>query len=288
MTTDEELSKLSQTIDTLKTRLEEAKNLAKGDIPTEDVLVAAKQAVDAAKRRLAEAKDAKAYSVKQVAERSRNAKITARAREIAARDSVKKSTAEKNLSRVLADAESTLMDKNIAWVKAIQERAGLADSFERSGLDYQKIAEFLTGGYGTIAVDRLVDITDWKVIWRKSGGRIDSDTARALANATNKEEVVSVLAPYIKKSGVMEGSLRPGILERTGARISDRTQFAAPLGKYLVGVGARVESRINEQCQVLQRLKIFYHVSIRLKLSLALSLIYTIEKRCFVLLKSLV
>jgi hypothetical protein len=246
MTTDDELAQLSNTIETLKTRLAEAQALAKNEIPTDDILSAAKQAVDSAKRRLAEAKEAKAYSAKQVAERSRNAKITARAREIASRDSVKKITAEKNLSRVLADATSTLDEKLNAWESAVRERTGVANSFERSGLDYQAIAEFLTGGYGTIAVDRLVDMTDWKVIWRKSGGRIDSDTARGLAAATNKEEVVDILAPYIKRGDIMEGTLRPGIVERTGARIADRTQFAAPLGKYLVGVGARVESRINE------------------------------------------
>ena len=246
MQSDEELTALANTIETLKTRLAEAQALAKNEIPTDDILLNAKQAVDAAKRRLAEAKDAKAYSVKQVAERTRNAKITARAREIASRDAAKKTAAEKSLSRVLDDATSTLDEKLNAWESAVRERTGVANSFERSGLDYQKIAEFLTGGYGTIAVDRLVDITDWKVIWRKSGGRIDSDTARGLAAATNKEEVVDILAPYIKRGDVMEGALRPGIVERSGARIADRTQFAAPLGKYLVGVGARVESRINE------------------------------------------
>lgn len=246
MTTDEELAQLANTIDTLKTRLEEAKNLAQGTIPTEDILIGAKESLAAAKRRLAEAKEAKAYSAKQVAERSRNAKITARAREIAARDAAKKTAAQKNLSQVLDDATSTLDEKLNAWESAVRERTGVANSFERSGLDYQQVAEFLTGGYGTIAVDRLVDMTDWKAIWRKSGGRIDSDTARALADATNKEQVVDILAPYIKKGGVQEGALRPGILERTGARISDRTQFAAPLGKYLTGVGARVQSRINE------------------------------------------
>lgn len=250
MVTDEELAKLSQTIDTLKTKLAEAQTLAKNEIPTEDVLAAAKEALTNAKNRLAEAKDAKGYSVKQVAERERNAKIAARAREIASRDAVKKVSAEKNLSRVLADAESTLQDKNIAWVKAVQERAGLADNFERSGLDYQKIAEFLTGGHGTIAVDRLVDMTDWKAIWRKSGGKIDSTTARALADAKTKEDVVDILAPYIKKGDVMEGSLRPGILERTGERISDRTKFFAPMGNYLTGVGARVQSRLVEHKKV--------------------------------------
>ena len=246
MTTDEELSQLADTIDTLKSRLEEAKALAKNEIPADDVIAATKESVDAAKRRLAEAKEAKAYSVKQVAERARNAKITARAREVASRDAAKKTAAQKNLSQVLADKASTLDEKLNAWESAVRERAGVGNSFERSGLDYQQIAEFLTGGYGTIAVDRLIDLTDWKVIWRKSGGRIDSDTARALADATNKEEVVDILAPYIKKAGVQEGALRPGILERTGARISDRTQFAAPLGKYLTGVGARVQSRLVE------------------------------------------
>lgn len=248
--TEDEVARVTDIISALKTKLEDAKKLQVDEIPTEDVLVAAKQALITAKSRFAEAKEAGKFSSKQVAERERNARITARAREIASRDAVKKVSAEKNLSRVLADAESTLMDKNIAWVKAIQERAGLAETFERTGLEYQKIAEFLTGGYGTIAVDRLVDMTDWKVIWRKAAGRIDSTTARALADAKNKEEVVDILAPYIKKGDIQEGALRPGILERTGERISDRTKFAAPAAAYLTGVGAKVQSRLVEHKKI--------------------------------------
>lgn len=251
MYTEDEVSTLIANLDSLKTKLADAKTLApKATVDTTDELLKAQDNLKSAQERLKEAKDALKASKAQVEERTRTARITARAREIATKDTLKKTQAEKKLSEVLKDANSTLQDKNIAWVNALKDIANIQDSFERPGLAYEKIAEFLTGGHGTVAVDRLVDMTDWKAIWRKSGGKIDSATARALADATTKDEVVDILAPFIKRGDVAEGALRPGLIERTGERIADRTAFAAPAINVLRGVGARTQSRMTEHKKV--------------------------------------
>ena len=251
MYTQDEIAAVSANIDSLKTKLDEAKALApNATVDTTEELLKTQDNLKSAQARLKEAKEALKASSLQVAERTRTAKITARAREIAANDTLKKTTAERKLSEVLKDANSTLQDKNIAWVNALKDIANIQDSFSRPGLAYEKVAEFLTGGHGTVAVDRLVDMTDWKTIWRKSGGKIDSATARALADATTKDEVVDILAPFIKRGDVAEGALRPGLIERTGERIADRTAFAAPAINVLRGVGARTQSRLVEHKKV--------------------------------------
>jgi hypothetical protein len=251
MYTEDEVSTLIANLDSLKAKLADAKTLApKATVDTTDELLKAQDNLKSAQERLKEAKDALKASKAQVDERSRTARITARARELATKDTLKKTQAERKLSEVLKDANSTLQDKNIAWVNALKDIANIQDSFERPGLAYEKIAEFLTGGHGTVAVNRLVDMTDWKAIWRKSGGKIDSATARALADATTKDEVVDILAPFIKRGDVAEGALRPGLIERTGERIADRTAFAAPAINVLRGVGARTQSRMTEHKKV--------------------------------------
>ena len=251
MYTQDEIAAVSANIDSLKTKLDEAKALApNATVDTTEELLKTQDNLKSAQARLKEAKEALKASSLQVAERTRTAKITARAREIAANDTLKKTTAERKLSEVLKDANSTLQDKNIAWVNALKDIANIQDSFSRPGLAYEKVAEFLTGGHGTVAVDRLVDMTDWKTIWRKSGGKIDSATARALADATTKDEVVDILAPFIKRGDVAEGALRPGLVERTGERIADRTAFATPAINVLRGVGARTQSRLVEHKKV--------------------------------------
>ena len=266
MYTQDEIAAVSANIDSLKAKLDEAKALApNATVDTTEELLKAQDNLKSAQARLKEAKEALKASSLQVAERTRTAKITARAREIAAKDTLKKTSAERKLSEVLKDANSTLQDKNIAWVNALKDIANIQESFERPGLAYEKVAEFLTGGHGTVAVDRLVAMTDWKTIWRKSGGKIDSATARALADATTKDEVVDILAPFIKRGDIAEGALRPGLIERTGERIADRTAFAAPAVNVLRGVGARTQSRLVEHKKVAALFEAFNTASTKTK-----------------------
>ena len=247
MHTDEDFIKMQDAIAASKAKLEAAKNLVAGaDIPAQEAIDAAKAAYAAAKRRLKEVNEAIPASVKQVAERERIARSVAKAREIAANDTLRKLKSQKKFSERLDDAKFQLDVKRAEQTNAIKEIANIADSIERPGLDYQAIADFLTGGHGTIAVDRLAAMTDWKEIWRKSGGKLNYEIAQALADAKNPDDIVDIIAPYLKRGDIQEGVLTPGRLSRMGEKITQRTAFALPAARVLRGVGARVQSRMGE------------------------------------------
>ena len=247
MHTSDDFAKVQEAIAASKAKLEAAKNLVSGaEIPAQEAIDAAKAAYAAAKRRLKEVNEAIPASVKQVAERERIAKSVAKAREIAANDTLRKIKSQKKFSERLDDAKFQLDVKRAEQSNAIKEISNIADSIERPGLDYTAVANFLTGGYGTVAVDRLAAITDWKEIWRKSGGKLNHEIARALADAKNPDDIVDIIAPYLKRGDIQEGVLTPGRLSRMGEKITQRTAFALPAARVLRGVGARVQSRMVE------------------------------------------
>jgi len=247
MHSDEDFVKMQEAIAASKAKLESAKTLVAGvEIPTQEAIAAAKATLAASRRRLKEVNDAIPASVKQVAERERIARSIAKGREIAANDTLRKLKSQKRFSERLDDAKFQLDVKRGEQANAIKDIANIADSIERPGLDYQAIANFLTGGHGTIAVDRLAAITDWKEIWRKSGGKLNHEIAQALADAKNPDDIVDIIAPYLKRGDIQEGVLTPGRLSRMGESITQRTAFALPAARVLRGVGARVQSRMGE------------------------------------------
>jgi len=250
MYTAEDIDKLNTAVAASQAKLDELKGIKyTGELPIQDALTAAKESLARAKSRLTEASVARKYSDTQIAERTRTAKITQKIQSDAARakvDSVKNS---RTLDDVMNDATASLEEKQKAWSDAVKQAANLAVSQERPELAYEKVAQFLTGGHGTVAVDRLVEMTDWKEIWRRSGGRLNHETAKAIADATTPDEVVDILAPYLKRGDIQAGALKPGILSRTGERISDRVpESIAMFNKYtggvLQGVGAQVFKRM--------------------------------------------
>lgn len=259
MHTDEDFINIQSAIAASKAKLAAAKTLVAGaDIPAQEAIDAAKAALAASRRRLKEVNEAIPASVKQVAERERIAKSIAKAREIAANDTVRKLKSQKKFSERLDDAKFQLDVKRAEQENAIKEIANIADSIERPGLDYQAIANFLTGGHGTVAIDRLAAITDWKEIWRKSGGRLNHEIAQALADAKNPDDIVDIIAPYLKRGDIQEGVLTPGRLSRMGESITQRTAFALPAARVLRGVGARVQSRMVEHEKVAALFEGFY------------------------------
>ena len=247
----DDFDKIQAAIAASKAKLEAAKNLIAGaEIPAQEAIDATKAALAASRRRLKEVNNAIPASVTQVAERTRLAKSVAKAREIAANDTLRKLKSQKRFSERLDDAKFQLDVKRAEQSNAIKEIANIADSIERPGLDYTAIANFLTGGHGTIAIDRLAAITDWKEIWRKSGGKLNHEIARALADAKNPDDIVDIIAPYLKRGDIQEGVLTPGRLSRMGESITQRTAFALPAARVLRGVGARVQSRMAEHDKV--------------------------------------
>lgn len=255
----EDIAKLETALEASKSKLDALKNLKyTGDIPVEDALAKATDALNAAKARVKEASVARKFSEAQVAERSMNVKRAAKMRELAAAETLKKTKAERTLSEKMSDAQLSLKDKRRAWEIDVANVSNVAASLERPGLAYQNIADFLTAGHGTVAVDRLVEMSDWKEIWRKSGGRLTHEMSRAIADARTPDEVVDAIAPYLLKGDVQQGVLRPGIISRAGERVTERTKFLAPGVRKLTGVGARVQARMAEHQKVAALFEGFY------------------------------
>jgi hypothetical protein len=241
---------VSQTQQKLQTAQTAAKQLVGENAYTEQHLADAIATEKQALARMKEAKSARKASEAQVLERERTAKIAYRAREIASKDYYKTVKSQRTLAEKLDDATFGLKAKRSALADSIKNVSNIEQTYQRPEFAYQAIAEFLTGGHGTRAVDALVEVTDWKAIWRKGAGRIDHATAQALAAAKNPDDIVDILAPYLLRGDVQAGVLRPGLLSRAGERITERTAFAMPVARTLQGVGARVESRLKDHEKV--------------------------------------
>ena len=81
-------------------------------------------------------------------------------------------------------------------------------------INYEPIAAFLSGGSGSHIIDAISNMDDWKTIWaasRKSGkGGFTVEQAVALAGATNRDEVLKTLAPFIAGGSVAQNVLETG------------------------------------------------------------------------------
>lgn len=247
---EEDIASLADAIKLTEKNLTDAKALIGDDLVTQEALDAARALEKKAKARVKEIKGEVAYVAKQVGERSRTERLMEGIRERAMSDTVKAVKNEKTLSEKLSDATLSLKDKRKSWELAVLRLANADQTLERPEFAYQYIAEFLTNGRGTKAVDQLVEMTDWKALWRKADGRLTHEQAKALAEATTPDEVVDILAPYIKRGQIQAGALEPGRLVRMGEKAAERTQWAVPTARRLMGVGAKVQSRINEHVKV--------------------------------------
>lgn len=197
---------------------------------------------------------------KQVEERIKNAKRAARAEEASFNNYAKTRAKDRKLSEVLKDKTVSYNEKISIWKDQVKTLSGIKAADGTVDFSYDKIADFLTGGFGSGGLDRLVKMTDWKTIWRASGKKIDSETARALAAAETPEEVISVVAPYILRGGKgTSGMLKPGIIERVGENFTERVStlgdnlsFMLPAAKVLTGPAARIQHRMLHHEKVAQ------------------------------------
>ncbi len=246
MYTSDDLDNLQASIKALEEKLATTKGLIPETPVTQDALLAAKELEKKSRAFVKEASEAEKFSIKQVAERSKTQRAMESLNERALREAAKAKKAERTLSEKLSDATLSLKDKRKAWEIDVQRLANINQTAERPEFAYQAIADFLTAGHGTAAVDKLVELTDWKQIWRKADGKINHDVARALADATTPDDIVDILSPYLLKGDIQAGVLKPGLLARRGEAITARTKFAMPAVRTLQGVGARVQSRLIE------------------------------------------
>lgn len=241
---EEDITELAELIRLTEQKLADAKSLVGESPVTADAVLAAKELEQKALRRLKEVKAERQYATTQVAERTRTEALMKKARERAAKNTLKSAKENKTLSDRLNDATLSLQDKRKSWELAVQRLSNTERTLQRPDFAYQNIADFLTNGHGTKAVDKLVEMTDWKEIWRKSGKRLTAEQSKALANATTPDDIVDVLAPFLKRGELQAGMFQPGRLSKMGETVSARTAFAIPQARRLMGVGAKVASRM--------------------------------------------
>lgn len=250
MRTEDEVAALTDAIKDTEQKIATAKSSIGETAVTPEAVEAAKALEKKSIQRLKEIKGEIKYVEGRVRERTATEKIMKRVQEGAARETIRSRKREATVSEKVMDATLSLKDKRKSWELAVKRLADVEQNYQRPEFAYQKIAEFLTNGHGTTAVDRLVAITDWKTLWRKADGRLTADQAKALANATTPDEVVDVLAPYIKRGDIQAGALAPSALARRGAAIAERTQFMAPMARALRGAGAATARRIPHHKKV--------------------------------------
>jgi len=138
--------------------------------------------------------------------------------------------------------------KQDEFVTALNERVQKADEYDNIVYDPEAVAGFLSSSAAAPAIDALSEITDWKEIWRlgkSAGGRsgFTVEQSKAIAAASNREEVLSALAPYIAKGTVTAGVLDRGTAtgKAVGEMLSSRIVpgQVAQFVNFVKGLGAR-------------------------------------------------
>ena len=138
--------------------------------------------------------------------------------------------------------------KQDEFVAALNERVQKSDEYDNIVYDPESVAGFLSSSAAAPAIDALSEITDWKEIWRlgkSAGGRsgFNVEQAKAIAAASNREEVLSALAPYIAKGTVAAGVLDRGTAtgKAVGEMLSSRIVpgQVAQIVDSIKGLGAR-------------------------------------------------
>lgn len=138
--------------------------------------------------------------------------------------------------------------KQEEFMKALDEQMKKSDEYDNFVYDPEKIAGFLSGTQGAPAIDALAEISDWKQIWRLGkarGGRggFNVEQSKALAAATNREEVLNALAPYIAKGEVVADVLDTGTVAGKAMRQILNSKIvpgkSAQIVQSVKGLGAR-------------------------------------------------
>jgi len=246
----------SDTVKSLTTKIKELSALPP-EATDVNRIPAAKAALEQAIKDFKEVKDAHKGMTSELKVRMRNAKLTAKAQDIAATEYVKRNSRLRQVSAVLADKTTKAEQKQKIWADALEKLSGLKTVEGDASFSYQKIADFLTGGHGNAPLNHLVEMSDWKQIWRASKGKINSELAQQLAAAKSTDEVLNAIAPFLKRGDLAAGMLKPSKIETLGANLSekmtpiaDNLQFLLPAAKVLTGVGARVGHRMPLHNQV--------------------------------------
>lgn len=257
----ESIDNLAEIIKTTEQKFNDAKAMVGESPVSAEALATAKELEKKAAQSLKEVRAERIYMESVVKERTRTESLMHKARMLAAKDDLNAVKRNATLSDKLNDARLSVKDLRKSWELAVKRISNIEQNYKRPEFAYQNFAEFLTNGHGSRALDKLVEMTDWKSIWRKAGGKLTAEQAKGIANATTKDELVDVLAPFLKRGELQAGALEPGLgaklagrttnrLTKIGAAIDARTNYIMPEARYLIGVGAKTAQRIKHHEKV--------------------------------------
>ena len=243
------LPKLEQAVTAAQTKVAELNNII-GNATVPDLAK-----IDELKAALAQARLRLKYSdqeVKQMADdlakAKKNARITKKAEEAKLGDFANRASKAKTAQQIIDDKALAREDKLKQLADALERNANVKN-IDTSDVDFSALANFLTAGHGARAIEQLTEMTDWKDILRATKFRLTMEQAQDIAAATTKEEVLTKLAPFMANGDLASGAFKPGMLERAGEKVLERTQFAAPFANKLAGVGAAVAHRMPFHAQ---------------------------------------
>lgn len=117
---------------------------------------------------------------------------------------------------------------------AYNKFAKLTDEFDNININYDDLARFVSGPQGAHIIDAIANTDDFIKVQKLAKGKLTVDEAVALAGAKTRDEVLSVLAPFIAN-----GTLTARTLE-TGTRTSRALRAASesvPTGKVGEAIG---------------------------------------------------
>jgi hypothetical protein len=131
-------------------------------------------------------------------------------------DAIKRT--QDSLDAMKVSSAGSKNNKMNQYLKNFNQMAKIRDQYNNIKIDYDSIANFLSGPASAHIIDTIADISDFRKIQKLSKGRLTVDEAVALAKATTREEVLQAIAPYIADGAVIQRSLEQGT--KTGRAIS--------------------------------------------------------------------
>lgn len=156
---------------------------------------------------------------------------------------------------------ATKAEKVDAYIKNFAQMAKVRDEVGRIKIDYDSIATFLSGPQSSHIIDAIANIDDFRKIQKLSKGRLTVDEAVALAKATNREQVLEAIAPFIADGKVIQRSLeegtkftrrfeeltgiQKGTVLKTARSLTGATAQAIarmPLGEKIIAIGRKYDA----------------------------------------------
>lgn len=124
---------------------------------------------------------------------------------------LKIATAKTAASLAAVHTTADITAKNAArYLKNYTNQLRLTDEFGNVKIDYDGIANFLSGSSGSHIIDGIVNETDFVKMQKLAHGKLTIEEAKALAAATTREEVLQAIAPYVANGRVIQRAFERG------------------------------------------------------------------------------